>query len=125
MDEENNKTLENEQDEYSLSKEEILARSRLENKNGDEMYKKNSNRAVIFGVLFSLLFFVAIFIAEQILSEKIVVAPAVICILWAITGGTFLFKGIFNKDKTAGIVGILCLGAAIMSYVIYISCLLK
>ena len=125
MDEEKNKTLENEQDEYSLSKEEILARSRLENKNGDEMYKKNTNRAVKFGVLFSLLFFVAIFVAEQILSDKIVVAPAVMCIMWAITGGTTLFKGIFNKDKTGGIVGILCLGTAIMSYVIYISCLLK
>ena len=125
MDEEKNKTVENEQDAQSLSKEEILARSRLENKNGDEMYKKNSNRALIFGVIFSLLFFVAIFIAEQILSDKIVVAPAVVCIVWAITSGTTLFKGIFNKDKKTIIVGIMCFAPAIMNYVLYILCLLK
>ena len=125
MDEEKNKSVENEQDAQSLSKEEILARSRLENKNGDEMYKKNSNRALIFGVSFSLLFFVAIFIAEQILSDKTVVAPAVICIMWAITSGTTLFKGIFNKDKIMIIVGILGFATAIINYVLYIRCLLK
>ena len=125
MDEEKNKSVENEQDAHSLSKEEILARSRLENKNGDEMYKKNSNRALIFGVSFSLLFFVAIFIAEQILSDKIVVAPSVICIMWAITSGTTLFKGIFNKDKIMIIVGILAFATAIINYVLYIRCLLR
>ena len=125
MDEEKNKSVENEQDAQSLSKEEILARSRLENKNGDEMYKKNSNRALIFGVSFSLLFFVAIFIAEQILSDKIVVAPAVICIMWAITSGTTLFKGIFNKDKIMIIVGIFAFATAIINYVLYIRCLLR
>lgn len=121
---EEEKTPYDEQSEKPLSKEEILERSRRENKKGDELYKKNSSKSLMFGVIFSLFFFVAIFIAEQILSDQVVVAPAVFSIMWAITGGTNLFNGIFNKRKTTVLVGILGIIAAILGFVVYIGCLL-
>lgn len=123
MDEEK-KTEQNEQCEHSLSKEEILARSRLENKNGDEMYKKNSRRALIFGIFLSVLFFMAIFIVEQLFAYQVIVTPAVMCIIWAVPGSISLFNGIFNKNKKTIIVGIICLVVAIISYVVYINYIL-
>lgn len=122
---EEEKTTLDEQSDNPLSKEEILKLSRSENKNGDELYKKNDSKALKCGIIFLLSFSVAIFIAELIISKKVVVTPAVCSVLWAIIGGTNLFNGIFNKKKSTILLGILGIITAILNFVIYIGCLLR
>ena len=109
-----------EQDEQSLTREEILERSRKENKHGDEMYKQNNVKAMIVGLTISIAFFLAVCIPELIISSKAVITYACCSILWAITGGYNLLSGIFNKKKISIIAGAIGIAAAIMFYVTYI-----
>ena len=120
MDEENREINNVEQQTPMLTKEEILDRSRDENKNGDELQKRNEQKAVRYGVVFSVVFALAVLIAEFIISDHYYATYAALSIFWGISGGTQLFKGIFNKDKKqifGSFAGIIC---ALLFYAMYL-----
>ena len=120
MDEEKDKLNNFDQQDTPLTKEEILDRARDENRFGDELQKRNEQKAVRFGVIFSVVFALAVLIAEFIISNHYYATYAALSIFWGISGGTQLFKGIFNKDKKqifGSFAGIIC---ALMFYAMYL-----
>ncbi|MCR5653538.1 MAG: DUF6442 family protein [Ruminococcus sp.] len=101
-----------------MNKEEILAKSREENKNQDEreklaIAKASQNALAVGGILCALmLIFNAIFCKTF--------NYAVWGIYLAITGSSLLFKFVYLKKKHELIFGLIEIGLAIMFIVFYV-----
>ena len=118
--EEEKRIIIDEPKEQSLTREEVLERSRKENKRGDEMYKQNNAKAMLIGLAFSIVIFLAVCIPELIISNKVIITYACCAIIWSITGGYNLVSGILNKKKVSIITGVVGIVAAILFYATYL-----
>ena len=100
-----------------LSKEEILARSQQENKNGDEMEKT----VRIQGESFSLIFVFAVGLA--LTSYKLwrgLPVGDILAMFWACSLGCSLYKAVNLRQKSQAGIAIFCLVMVVWNLVRYI-----
>ena len=99
-----------------MTKEEVLSKSRKENKNGDEMEKKVLNDATKFSyiamVVFSAIF--AFIRAEQ--GDPIMDLPAICC---ASVCANFLYRFIKTREKLNVIIAIITLISTIIFSILF------
>ena len=96
-----------EEEKQKLSREEILERSREENKNGDELYKKNKNIALSVGLLVFIFFVLAIWITEYVIYKEVKFSYGLSATMWGVSGAIWLTRGILNRKMSSIILGVL------------------
>ena len=89
-----------------MNKEEILSKSRAENRFGDEYDTQEKLRGHAFGLLFVTLLCLLIFLYKRVAQQS---ADDTLAVLWASQFALLAHRAYYRRDKVALVAAIFCL----------------